>query len=134
MSVLLTTRRLVESHLDTIGLPIAWEAAQFNPPEDGSKYLKCTLIFDTPDDSCISESYSRYYGNFDVLVLDRLGIGVESAITTAENIREMFKKRTTFSEGNVRVQILTTPHLLGAVVAQDRLVVPVRIELTVENL
>lgn len=136
MSILTTTKKLVENRLKTLSpLPsIAWENVNFQVPADGSLYLRCTMQVRTTDDTCIGGNYYREDITFNVYVLDKLNIGTGNALTVAENIRTLFKKTTTLQEGTTRVQILTTPRIAGAVVTNDRLVIPLSIELTVENL
>ena len=129
-----TIKKLVENRLKTLSpsLPIAWTNVSFTPPADGSKYLRCTLNIRTPDDSCIGGTYYRENATFNVYVLDKLNIGSGGALDTAESIRDLFDKRTTLEEGNVRVQILQTPHITGEVITNDRLVIPIAIRLTAE--
>ena len=129
-------KKLVENRLKTLSpsLPIAFESVSFSAPADGSTYLRCTLQIRQPDDTCIGGNYYREDITFNVYVLDKLNIGTGNALTMAENIRTLFKKTTTLQEGTTRVQILTTPRIAGAVVTNDRLIIPISIELTVENL
>lgn len=136
MSVIKTAKKLVENRLKTLSpaLPISYENVTFVPPADGSKYLRCTLSIRKPDDTCIGSNYYRQPAVFNVYVLDKLNIGTGSAIDTAEAIQALFNKRTTLQEGNVRIQILETPHIAGTAVTNDRLVVPISIQLTIENL
>lgn len=136
MSILTTTKKLIENRLKTLSpLPsIAWENVSFQAPADGSLYLRCSMQVRTPDDSCIGGNYYREDITFFVYVLDKLNIGTGNALSVAENIRTLFKKTTTLQEGTTRVQVLTTPRIAGAVVTNDRLVIPISVELTVENL
>ena len=136
MSAIITAKKLVETRLKTLSpsLPIAWESVAFTPPSDGSKYLRCTFAISTPDDSCKGDGYYRENIRFNVYVLDKLNIGTVSALTTAEAVRALFAKGSSLEEGTTRVNILTTPHIAGAVVTADRLVSPISINLTVESL
>lgn len=136
MSILTTTKKLIENRLKTLSpLPsIAWENVSFTPPADEALYLRCSMQVRTPDDSCIGGNYYRENITFFIYVLDKLNIGTGNALNVAENIRTLFSKTTTLQEGTTRVQILTTPRIAGAVVTSDRLVVPITVELTVENL
>lgn len=136
MGILKTAKKLVENKLKTITplLPIAWESVSFSPPADGSKYLRCSFIVRQPDDTCIGSDYYRENAVFNVYVMDKLNIGTGGALDTAETIRSLFQKKTTMQEGNVRIHILKTPHIAGTVVTTDRLVVPISIQLTIENL
>lgn len=136
MSVLKTAKKLVENRLKTLtpALPIAWESISFTPPADGGLYLRCNLQVNQPDDACIGDSYYRENCVFNVYVMDKLNIGTGNALDKAEAIRDLFQKRTTLQEGTTRVQVLRTPRIAGAVITNDRLVVPIAIELTVENL
>ena len=136
MGVLKTTKKLIEKNLKLLTpiLPIAWENQSFTPPADGSTYLRCNLQIGKPDDRIFGGGYYRENATFNVYVMDRLNIGTGNALDIAENIRTLFKKTSTFEEGSTRVQILLTPRIAGAVVTSDRVVVPVSIELIVENL
>lgn len=136
MSAIITAKKLVETRLKTISptLPIAYENVAFTPPADGSKYLRCNLTIAKPDDRCKGGTYYRENCTFNVYVLDKLNIGTTGALTTAEAVKNLFSKGSSLEEGNVRVNILTTPHIAGAVVASDRLVIPISISLTVESM
>lgn len=137
MSILRTTKKLVENRLKTLtpAIPIAFESVSFTPPSNGGIYLRCTLQIREPDDTCIgSGDYYRENAVFNVYVMDKLNIGTGNALDVAESIRTLFKKRTVLQEGTTRVHILTTPRIAGSVVTSDRLVVPISIELMVENL
>ena len=82
MSILKTTKKLVENRLKTLSpLPsIAWESVNFTPPTDGSLYLRCTLQIRQPDDTCIGGDYYRENATFNVYVLDKLNIGTGNAL------------------------------------------------------
>lgn len=136
MSILKTTKKLVENKLKTLSpLPsIAWENVSFVPPANGDLYLRCNLQIGRPDDSCIGGNYYRENITFNIYVMDKLNIGTGNALDKAEAIRSLFQKRTTLSEGTTRIQVLNTPRIAGAVVTNDRLVVPISVELIVENL
>lgn len=136
MSILTTTKKLIENRLKTLSpLPsVAWENVSFTPPADGKLYLRCTLQIRQPDDTCIGGDYYRENAIFNVYVLDKLNIGTGNALGIAEDIRTLFKKRTVLQEGTTRVHILSTPMIAGSVVTNDRLVIPLSIELTIENL
>jgi hypothetical protein len=71
---------------------------------------------------------------FNIFVMDKLNIGTGSALDTAEIIQQLFNKKTTLEENNVRVQVLETPYIAGTAITTDRLVVPVSVQLTIENL
>lgn len=135
MSALIIAKKLVETRLKTISptLPIAYENCAFTSPSDGSKYLRCNLSIRTPDDKVIGGSYYREIATFNVYVMDKLNIGTTGALTTAELIKALFPKGSSLEEGSTRVNILKSPHIAGAVVTSDRLVVPVSISLTIES-
>jgi len=136
MSILTTTKKLIENRLKTLSpLPsIAWPNVSFTPPADGSLYLRCTMQIRDPDDTCIGSDYYRENVVFNVYVLDKLNIGSSNALNVAENIRTLFKKKTTLQEGTTKVQVLSTPRIAGEATTSNRSVVPISIELTVENL
>lgn len=137
MSAIIVAKKLVETRLKTISpaLPIAFENVSFTSPSDGSKYLRCNLSIRPPDDRVIGGgSYYREIATFNVYVMDKLNIGTVSALTTAEIIKALFPKGYSTEEGSTRVNVLTSPHIAGAVVTSDRLVVPISISLTIESM
>lgn len=136
MGILVTAKKLVEAQLATLSpaLPIAWEAVKFDAPADGSKYIACNFVVNSPSDPTLGDSYYRENAALNVYVIDQLGIGTSGALTTAEAIRALFAKKTTLQDGTVRVLVLTTPYISSSVIASSRLVIPIRIELTIENL
>lgn len=136
MGILKTTKKLVENKLKTLpSLPsIAWENVSFVPPANGDLYLRCNLQIGRPYDSCIGGNYYRENITFNIYVMDKLNIGTGNALDKAEAIRSLFQKRTTLSEGTTRIQVLNTPRIAGTVITNDRLVVPISVELIVENL
>lgn len=136
MSILKTTKKLVENRLKTLSpLPsIAWENLNFTSPSNGDLYLRCSLQIGRPDDTCIGGNYYRENGTFNIFVMDKLNIGAGNALGKAEDIRDLFKKGTVLEEGTARVHILNTPRIAGGVPTSDRYVVPITVQLLVENL
>ncbi len=135
-SAIIVAKRLVERKLKTLNpaVPTAWENASFTTPVDGSKYIKCSLSISPPDDTCIGNDYYRENARFNIFVLDKLNIGTTGALTTAESIRGLFSKGLTMEEEGIRVRILNTPHIAGAVVTSDRLLVPISVNIMIENM
>jgi len=110
---------------------IAWEANSFKPPAN-ELYLHTQFVINTPNDPFVASNYYRERIMFQVFVCDLLNKGTGNAISVAEQIRNTFKKGSAFIEGSARVSIINTPQISGAVVTEDRLVVPVMIDTWVE--
>lgn len=128
-------KRAAERHLSTMTTPwvTAYEGVSFTPP-DGN-YLRTQFRIDSPDDPTLGVGYHRERIQFQIFVVTKSGYGSGEAIKQAELIRERFKKGTYLNESGIRIYVLTTPLVGSASVIQDRLFVPVLIDLVgeVEN-
>lgn len=125
-------KRAAERHL--AGMPSQWPTAyeghSFTPP-DGD-YLKTQIRIDDPDDPTLGLGYHRERIQFQVFVTTKSGSGSGNAIRYAEQIRDRFTKGTFLNEAGIRIYVLTTPKVGSAIPIQDRLVVPVLIDLVGE--
>lgn len=129
---ILEIKRAAERHLAS--MPSQWstayEGVSFNPP-DGN-YLKVQFLLLSPDDPTLNVGYHRERVQFQIFVVTKSGGGTGEAITKAEQIREKFAKGTFLSEGSVRIHVLSTPRVSSAVQLNERLVVPILIDLVCE--
>lgn len=132
MSAILNAKRVSERTLTALtpSVPIAYENVAFTPPD--GMYLRCQFAIRRPDDPVFPAGYHRERIEFQVFVVDKLGSGTAGVITKAEQIRNAFKKSTTFSEAGTNIYVLTTPQISGTMVLSDRVVCPVLIDLVVE--
>ncbi len=123
----------MERHLAALtpSVPIAYEGVSFTPPQN-QMYLHTQFVISQPDDPTIGDTYYRERMNFQVFVCDVLNKGTSTAIAKAEAIRSHFSKGSTFSESGTTIHILTTPRIANAEITEDRLVVPVLIEVVGE--
>ena len=125
-------KRAAERHL--AGMPSQWltayEGHSFVPP-DGN-YLSTQIRIDNPDDPTLGLGYHRERLQFQVFVSTKSGSGSGAAIRYAETIRDRFAKGTFLNESGIRIYVLTTPKVGSSVSIQDRLVVPVLIDLVGE--
>ena len=130
MSAILNTKRASERRLNTLGLPIAFEGSSFTPPN--SLYLRCQFQIRNPDDPVIGDKYYRERIQFQVFVADVLNTGTGNALEKAELVRGLFPKGHTLIESGTRIYVLGTPQISGTIITNDRLVVPVMIDLVAE--
>lgn len=130
-SPILSTKKAAEARLATLSIPTAYENAEFKPTA-GQKYLSVQFDIRTPDDPVIGDVYYRERISFQVFVCDLLNKGTASAITTAEQIRDLFKKGTSLTQDGYSIYVLETPRISGSVKTNDRLIVPVLIDLVVD--
>ena len=132
---ILDAKRAVERVLKSTNsaLPIAYENVKFTPPSTGL-YLTCQFMIEKPTDPVFGAGYHRENIEFQVFVVDDVnaGTGAVSGFAKALQIRDTFKKGTTYREGNTRIHILKTPHLAGSSIMNDKVWYPVLICLLVE--
>ena len=96
------------------------------------RYMAVQFVINPPTDPTYGPWYYRENISFQIFVSDKLGIGTEGAEELAENIREVFYKGMSLQVDDYRLHILRTPHIAGAKVTADRLIVPVLIPVQVE--
>ena len=133
MTPVINTKKAVERYLSTMtpSISIAYEGVSFTPPAN-EMYLRTQLIINQPDDPVIGDKYYRERMTFQVFVCDVLNKGTANALAKAEAIRTRFDKGLTLIESGMRIHVTRTPQVAGAVVTNDRLVVPVFIDLWCE--
>ena len=129
---IIEAEKAVRKHLKTAtpDLPTAQENIPFAAPD--TMYQRLQFVVQPPDDPTFGPWYHRENIQAQVFIVDKLGVGTSGAITRAQLVRDLFHKGLTLEENGVRMHILRTPQISGAVVAADRLIVPVLIPLTVE--
>lgn len=125
-------KKAVRLHLASMPsvVPTAYEATAFEPPNGMYQRLQFTVA--PPDDPTLGLGYYREKITAQIFVVDAAGNGTGAAEQYAELVRDRFKKGTTLFEGSIRIQVLTTPQIAGNVVIQNRLIVPVMIDLVGE--
>lgn len=132
MSAILDTKKAVEKRLKAAfsTTNISWEGISFKPSAD--LYLRTQFVIRNPDDPVIGDKYYRERISFQVFVCDVQNKGSSNAFSKAEEIRQLFQKGLTLTESQTHIYILNTPRIQGSIVAEDRLIVPVMIELVAE--
>lgn len=130
-SPILSTKKAAEQRLATLGIPTAYENAEFTPVAN-QVYLRVQFQIQNPDDPVRGDKYYRERIQLQVFICDLLNKGTASAIDTAETIRTLFAKGTFITQDGYRISVLSTPSIKGSVKTQDRLVVPLMIDLTTE--
>ena len=129
---ILEIKRAAERHLLglTPTLPTAWEGVSFTPPS--TIYQRVQVQPRRIEDPVLGTGFHREFVSFQVFVVSPVNKGTAEAISRAELIRDRFKKGTSLLENNIRIHVLSTPQIAGASVQQDRIIVPVLIELVAE--
>lgn len=111
-------------------LPTAYEGIDFVAPE--GMYQRLQFVVNPPTDPTFGTYFYRENVEVQIFVADKLGVGTTAAEERAELLRSWFDKGLTLTEGNVRMHVLRTPQVSAAVVAADRIIVPVLIQVTAE--
>lgn len=129
---ILDTKRAIERYFNTItpALPTAFPGVNFTPPATMYQSIQFKIL--NPTDPTFDNYFHRENLEFQVFVCDVQGAGEGNALARAELIKSYFPKGKYFLEGTTRIHVLSTPKIQGSISAQDRLVVPVIIPLTVE--
>lgn len=133
MSAILNTKRACERALLALlpTTPIAFENVSFNAPTD-KLYIRTQFVNRGPRDTIASSKYYREQISFQCFIIDLPNIGTARAIQVAEQIRTRFDKGTCFTEDGMRLMILDTPQVSSGGVFENRLVIPVLIDVAAE--
>lgn len=126
-------KRAAERHLSTMTppLPTAWEGASFQPPIDQA-YQRVQFQIQTPEDPVLGLGFYRERLTMQVFIAGLNNKGASEVIARAEAIRNRFSKGLVLNEGNVKIHVLRTPQISGTMIASDRIICPVLIELVAE--
>lgn len=116
----------------TPALPTSYEGSNFTPPT--GMYQICQVVIQPPEDPVYGTGYYRERVQFQVFVSAPSGAGTGDALARGELIRDHFAKGLTLSEGTTLIHVLTTPFLGSARIVNNRILVPVLINLTGEVL
>jgi hypothetical protein len=133
MAEILNIKKAVERKLSQVAgsVPTAHEGVEFTPPVN-AMYQRTQLVFKDPDDPSFPIGYHRENLQFQIFICDIKGKGTAAALTRAELLRTTFHKGWSTTEGNVLIRSLETPKIGSAFPTNDRIVVPVLIDLTCE--
>jgi len=130
---ILDTKRASERRLSSItpSVSTAYEAVQFTVPSD-SMYQRVQFLINLPDDPVFGVGFHRERMQMQVFIADTKGHGTATAISRATLIRDTFTKGTTMIEGSTKIHVLETPQIGSSFITNDRVVVPVFINLVSE--
>lgn len=133
MNPILNIKRALEQRLVTNfpTIPIAFEGVSFNPPDD-KLYIRTQFIIRAPDDPTIGSKYYRERISFQVFVVDIANKGTGNALDKACQIRDVFDKGTFIDANGTRIHTFTTPQVSSAIIVENRIVVPVLIDIVGE--
>lgn len=133
MSEILNVKKALERRLLTLSPTVAtgFEGVEFIPPTN-TMYQRCQFMINSPVDPTFPSGYHREQIQLQVFVCDVKGKGTGAAIARAELIRNLFYKSLSLIEGTTRIHILRTPQIGSAFVTQDRIIVPVIVQVTAE--
>lgn len=126
-------KRAAERHLSTMlsPIPTAWEGASFQPPVD-QMYQRVQFVVQAPEDPVLGVGFYRERLSMQVFIAGLNNKGTSEVIARAEAIRNRFTKGLVLNEGNIKIHVLRTPQVSGTIVASDRIICPVLIELVAE--
>jgi hypothetical protein len=128
-----TVKKAARLHLAALSpeLPTAYEAYPFDAPSS-ELYQRTQFVVTTPDDPVIGDRYYRERVEFQVFVVGPAGVGTSKVDTRAELIRNHFYKGLTLIQDGMRIYVLRTPQIAGTTVVQDKVIIPVLIDLVGE--
>ncbi len=130
---LINVKRALERHLNTMtpSISTAYEGESFTPVA-GTPYQRVQIVPRRVENPVFGSSYHRMIGDFQVFLAYPMNKGTGSVLQRAEEIKSHFSRGLFFLENNTRIHILSTPEIMGTIVSQDRIIVPVIIEYTAE--
>lgn len=119
-------------HLNTLSpvLPTSYEGVDFTPPT--TIYQIVQFVIQPPDDPVLGTGYYRERLQLQVFISSPGGKGEGESLTRAELVRDKFKKGTTLSIDNILIHVLDTPQIAGNNLVDQRILVPVLINLVAE--
>lgn len=128
-------KKALEKHLAALtpSISTAYEALSFTPVP-GTPYQKVQISTQRPENPTLGDDYYRDRGEFQVFLCYPTNKGTGEVLTRAELLREHFKRGTTLVEGGATVLITRTPQIAGTAIIGDRVIVPVLITYSVENI
>lgn len=131
---ILETEIAVERYLNLLDpvLPTAYEGVNFTPPT--TMYQVIQYSINPPDDPVLGTGYYRERIQLQMFIVGEINQGTGDVISRAELVRNHFKKGTFLSEDGVDIHILRTPQISGTIKTEDRIVVPILIDLVSEVL
>jgi hypothetical protein len=126
MAEILDIKKALERRLASItpSVPTGYENVEFNPPVD-SMYQRCQFIISQPEDTVLASGFSRERLQMQVFIADMKGKGTAGVIARAELVRATFAKGLSLVEGTTRIHVLKTPHIGSVFPTQDRILIPV---------
>lgn len=129
------TKKLLEKRLMevSVGFATAFESVAYTPVAN-VPYQRVVVLPRAIENPTMGDEYYREVGSLQVFLCYPLNQGTAVALARAETIRNYFKRGTTLTESNVRINIVFTPSIRGSSVAGDRLVLPVVVDYTAEIL
>ena len=114
----------------TPAIPTAYEAFPFDPP--AGLYQRLQFVVQRPDDPVLGDQYYRERIQMQVFLNAPAGVGTSQVDTQAELLRQHFRKGLSFEQDGMNVYVLRTPQISGTIVLQNRVIIPVFIELVGE--
>jgi hypothetical protein len=126
MAEILNIKRALERRLLAINptLPTGLENVEFIPPVD-TMYQRCQFMINPPEDTVLASGFSRERLQMQVFIADMKGKGTAGVISRAELIRNTFAKGLSLTEGSTRIYVLKTPQIGSVFPTQDRILIPV---------
>lgn len=125
----LNIRRAFEKSLTILNSDIdsAYENVKYEPI-NGRPYQRLQLAPNPVLNPTIGDGYYREVGEFQVFLCYPTHGGTDDVLTKAHLIRNTYFRGMTLVEGDTEVIISETPRIDGAIITQDRYIVPVIIE------
>lgn len=120
----------LETEVKTLstGITIGWENVKFTPPVDGSPYMLVYMLPATPENPTMGDGFYREIGLMQLTLSYPVNGGSGKAYAKAQEIRELFKRGSSYSSGGYTVTIARTPTIGPGVVQGERFVLPIRVQ------
>lgn len=111
MSVLVV-KQLLETAIAAMlpALPTAWQNVPFERPTN-APWQKIDLLFAAPENPEMGNSFYREQGVLQVSLFYPFNVGTATGLARAEQIRELFYRGSSFTNGALTVIIAQTPEI-----------------------
>jgi hypothetical protein len=126
---LLNIRKAFEKSLKELNSDIdtAYENVKYEP-RSNVPYQRLQLAPNQVQNPTIGDNYYREEGEFQVFLCYPTHIGTSDVLTKAHLIRDSYYRGLTLVEGGTEIIISETPRIDGAIITNERYIVPVIIK------
>ncbi|RLB68411.1 MAG: hypothetical protein DRH08_01060 [Deltaproteobacteria bacterium] len=113
MTVFVDISAALEAHLQTLGLPVAWENREYTPDTE-TAFLRATVIpADTEPTGVSDDASDDHIGIYSVEAITKYDTGKGEALDLLDQVATHFKRGTVLTQNGVKVRISKVSRTVG---------------------